>query len=334
MERTVSRVLRFSGGVGVHSGKVCALELRPAAARQGIRFARLESADSESESEPLPLSWRDVRASPLCTELVAGAERFQTVEHVMAALVGCGVTNCVVAMEAEEAPIFDGSSAEVAGALAGALQDQSPSQGQEHGRLPVVRVTRRVQHQDADGDRFYELTPLDWEAPGELELEMKPESLDPGRGSPSSRGPRLDVEVHVDSYGGRLSGPATAQYSHEYLAAPSSAFLREVAPARTFAFEEDVARLQEMGLGLGGSLANTVVFRGDGSDDVLNPEGLRFAGDEWARHKLLDVLGDVALCLSSHGALHAHLRATRPGHAATNALLHKLFADPANYTVC
>ncbi|MBW1992415.1 MAG: UDP-3-O-acyl-N-acetylglucosamine deacetylase [Deltaproteobacteria bacterium] len=71
----------------------------------------------------------------------------------------------------------------------------------------------------------------------------------------------------------------------------TSAFCREIAPARTFGFLKEVEQLRSQGLALGGSLDNALVL---GEEQVLNPEGLRFP-DEFVRHKILDVMGDLAL---------------------------------------
>ena len=101
-------------------------------------------------------------------------------------------------------------------------------------------------------------------------------------------------------------------------------FRRELANARTFALRGDVEALQASGLARGGSLDNAVVVDGD---RVLNPAGLRMQG-EFVRHKLLDMVGDLAL---GGALLHAKLRANRPGHALNNHLLRALFADDANW---
>jgi UDP-3-O-[3-hydroxymyristoyl] N-acetylglucosamine deacetylase len=99
-------------------------------------------------------------------------------------------------------------------------------------------------------------------------------------------------------------------------------FRHELANARTFALAEEVERLQAAGLGLGGSLANTVVVDGE---RVLNPGGLR-RPDEFVRHKLLDVVGDLAL---AGAPLRARFTGHRSGHALNNRLLRALFADAA-----
>ncbi len=94
-----------------------------------------------------------------------------------------------------------------------------------------------------------------------------------------------------------------------------------VAPARTFGFAHEVEAMRQAGLARGGSLANAIVVEGD---RVLNPEGLR-SHDEFARHKLLDAVGDLALAGAPILGLY---RGVRPGHRINNLALRGLFADP------
>jgi UDP-3-O-[3-hydroxymyristoyl] N-acetylglucosamine deacetylase len=95
-----------------------------------------------------------------------------------------------------------------------------------------------------------------------------------------------------------------------------------VADSRTFGLAADVARLHEAGLALGGSLDNAVVVDGM---TILNPGGLRHT-DEFIRHKMLDVVGDLAL---AGAPLRARFTGSRSGHALNNQLLRALFADAA-----
>ncbi|MDY6909392.1 MAG: UDP-3-O-acyl-N-acetylglucosamine deacetylase [Thermodesulfobacteriota bacterium] len=98
-------------------------------------------------------------------------------------------------------------------------------------------------------------------------------------------------------------------------------FARELAGARTFGFLRDVQYLQSKGLALGGSLENAVVFDEHG---VLNGEGLRF-GDECVRHKVLDFIGDLALCpFPVFGGFEVH----KAGHTLHNRLLREMFQRP------
>lgn len=103
-------------------------------------------------------------------------------------------------------------------------------------------------------------------------------------------------------------------------------FEREVARARTFCFLRDIERMQAAGLAKGGSLENAIVVD---EFSILNPEGLRYP-DEFARHKVLDAIGDLALFgLPVLGALTA----VKSGHAMNQALVKKVLADPASHRV-
>ncbi|GAB4370471.1 MAG: UDP-3-O-acyl-N-acetylglucosamine deacetylase [Deltaproteobacteria bacterium] len=95
------------------------------------------------------------------------------------------------------------------------------------------------------------------------------------------------------------------------------AFLREIAPSRTFVLRHQIEALRSAGLARGGSLDNAIVVEGD---TVHNTEGLRFP-DEFARHKLLDFLGDIALL---GRPLRGAFVAVRPGHTVNNALAEYL----------
>lgn len=97
-------------------------------------------------------------------------------------------------------------------------------------------------------------------------------------------------------------------------------YQREIAPARTFGFLDELPQMRDMGLIRGGSLENAVVFTRDG---VMNDEGMRFP-DECCRHKLLDLIGDLALV--GH-PLRARVFAERAGHAMHTALVLKLVRD-------
>ena len=99
------------------------------------------------------------------------------------------------------------------------------------------------------------------------------------------------------------------------------AFEREVARARTFCFVRDIERMQAMGLARGGSLENAIVVD---EFSILNPEGLRFP-DEFARHKVLDAIGDLSLAgMPFIGRFVAY----KSGHGLNQALVKKVLADP------
>lgn len=100
----------------------------------------------------------------------------------------------------------------------------------------------------------------------------------------------------------------------------------EIAPARTFGFIDEVEMLRQSGLVRGGSLENAVVLTREG---LLNPEGLRFP-DEFCRHKLLDIIGDIALL--GH-PLIGHIVAERAGHAMHIALVTHLLREKSAWAL-
>lgn len=125
--------------------------------------------------------------------------------------------------------------------------------------------------------------------------------------------PTLDLEIAID-----FPDAAIGRQSRALRLTPQT-FREHVASARTFAMARDIERLRERGLARGGSLDNAIVV--DGAK-VLNPGGLRMK-DEFAAHKLLDAVGDLALAGT---AIHGRFIANRPGHALNNKLLRSLFA--------
>ncbi len=125
----------------------------------------------------------------------------------------------------------------------------------------------------------------------------------------------FDAELSIDFAG----APAIGRQALS-LRVTRESFARELAAARTFTLAEEVRALRAAGLALGGGLHNAVVVDGAA---VLNPEGLRSA-DEFVRHKLLDVVGDLAL---AGAPLAARFRGHRTGHALNNQLLRALMAD-------
>jgi UDP-3-O-[3-hydroxymyristoyl] N-acetylglucosamine deacetylase / 3-hydroxyacyl-[acyl-carrier-protein] dehydratase len=139
--------------------------------------------------------------------------------------------------------------------------------------------------------------------------------------------------MHVESKGGSLlillpdekfrisctqAGPANRFTQFLSTEVTPAIFEKEIAPARTFVYYEDVQPLMDKNLIKGGSLENAIVVRGE---SVLSKEPLRFP-DEFVRHKVLDIIGDLAL-LGWH--VHGHVVAVKPGHS-TNAELVRAIA--------
>jgi UDP-3-O-[3-hydroxymyristoyl] N-acetylglucosamine deacetylase len=131
---------------------------------------------------------------------------------------------------------------------------------------------------------------------------------------PYADGFRIDLEIEFDH-------PLIGRQGVALDLKPDT-FRRELARARTFGFMRDVAKLWNAGYALGASFENTLVVT---ESRLLNPDGLRFA-DEFARHKALDAIGDLAL---AGAPLLGAYRSVRGGHRLNHAVLTALMADPS-----
>lgn len=153
------------------------------------------------------------------------------------------------------------------------------------------------------------------------------------------RGIRVLRQVQVEHGGARAALFPAAERQFDFEIVFSSAaigtqklswtfspegFRRDIGPARTFGFMQELDALLKAGLGRGASLENTLAIDGD---RVVNADLMRFP-DEFVRHKILDAIGDLAL---AGAPLLARFEGVRSGHALNNTLLRALFADPANY---
>lgn len=246
-------------GIGLHSGKLVEMTLRPAPVDTGIVFVR---TDLEGHPQVHAVA-SNITATTRATTLTENGASVTTIEHLMAALAILKIDNCYVEMSAAEPPVGDGS--------AQAFIDEIQKAGiqEQDGERQIYHVDRAFSHYD--GDRSIVVLPYEG-------FRITFTSINP---HPLLGTQVLDVEDKGDC------------------------FLKEVAAARTVAFEEEIAQLRKMGLGLGGNLDNVVVF---GKDKVLSK--LRFP-DELIRHKILDVIGDMYLL----GPIHAHIICMKSGHA-------------------
>ncbi len=114
MQTTLKSAIVLTG-TGLHSGAPARLVMRPAAANTGIWFRRTDVTDRDAR---IPARWDAVHQSPLCT-LIENADgvSVSTIEHVMAALAGCGVHNALLDIDGPEVPILDGSAVEFVRAI-------------------------------------------------------------------------------------------------------------------------------------------------------------------------------------------------------------------------
>jgi UDP-3-O-[3-hydroxymyristoyl] N-acetylglucosamine deacetylase len=277
-------------GVGVHSGQKVELTLRPAAPDHGIVFRRIDLPAPVD----IPVDAYAVSDTRMASTISRGGDpggpKVQTIEHLMSACAGLGLDNLVVDITGEEVPILDGSAASFVYLL--------QSAGIEVQATPkrFLRVKKVVEIREGEG------------------ASLKWARLEPHHGY------RLTFEIDF----GHPALDATGQRVSFDMG--SGRYKADIARARTFGFTRDVEMMRSRGLGLGGSMDNVIVV-----DDyrVLNADGLRY-GDEFAKHKILDAIGDLHI---AGKPILAHYQAYRSGHALNNRLLRALLADATAFEV-
>ena len=261
-------------GIGLHSGQEVAVVLHP------WPDAGVWVSWSGDAQPPVRLQPSQVRDSQLCTTLELGERRLATVEHLLAALAGCGLTHVHLEVDGGEVPLLDGSAQGWVEAIA------------EAGIAPAATAAA--------------CRPV-LEGPVALH-----------------RGNSVITATPADQFTlvGVIDFPQPAIGRQQWtVALTPERFVAEIAPARTFGFREQVEQLRAAGLIQGGGLDNALVCDGD---RWVNPP-LRFP-DEPVRHKLLDLIGDLALVgfpraqvlvyRGSHG-LHTDLAAALADRSAT-----------------
>jgi UDP-3-O-[3-hydroxymyristoyl] N-acetylglucosamine deacetylase/3-hydroxyacyl-[acyl-carrier-protein] dehydratase len=304
-QRTLRQPISFSG-IGLHTGQQTTMTVHPAADNHGYKFQRVDLPGK-------PLVDADVEnvcSTQRGTTLEQNGAQVHTTEHILAALYGCEVDNALVQLTGPEIPIMDGSAIE------------------------FVEALQSVGYTTQDADRkYFKLTSNVWYEDKEKEVEMMavPEPQDEFR-----------VTVMVDYRSPILGTQHASMYK-------ISEFKDEIARSRTFVFLLEVKQLASAGLIKGGNLNNAVVLiernyldeelheiaqllgkedlktRGD-VPGVLNISPLRFQ-NEPARHKLLDIMGDLAL---TGRFIQAHILAARPGHAGNTSfakILKKMMTE-------
>lgn len=288
-QRTLKEVVKVTG-IGLHTGEKVNLEIHPAADNHGYKFQRVDL-----DGQPIIKADCDlVVATDRGTTLEANGARVYTTEHVLAALYGCQVDNALIKIDGPEIPIMDGSS------------------------WPFVEAIEAVGYVDQETDRdYFELTEnIPWEDVDKgIEFLAVPDT-------------NYRITVMVD-YKSPVLGTQHASMYH------IGEFKEEISKCRTFVFLRELEFLAKNNLIKGGDLDNAIVLveREDVSKEELNrlakllgKENLEINIDgigvlnstklqyenEPARHKLLDIVGDLALV---GRPIKAHILGARPGHS-------------------
>lgn len=296
-QRTIKDPVSYSG-VGLHTGNASTITFHPAPENYGYRFVRTDVPDCPE----IPALVDYVTDIARGTTLAVDGTQVHTVEHVLAALVGLQIDNCRMELTANEPPVGDGSA------------------------LPFVEALRTTEIVEQKAPRDY------------LVLDEQVRYLNDANGTDILALPNDDfrITVMIDYANPALGSQHTGLFDLE------KEFVGEFASARTFCFLNEVETLYNQGLIKGGNFDNSVVIVDrEMSDDelqgllaklgiegsavlggtgILNDKKLRYR-NEPARHKLLDMLGDLALI---GVPMKAQILAARPGHASNIEFARKV----------
>jgi UDP-3-O-[3-hydroxymyristoyl] N-acetylglucosamine deacetylase len=262
-----------ASGTGLHYNFPVNVKVKPAPAYTGYVFRRADLNDFE-----VPASPEHVTHVSYATTLMKSGVMIATVEHLLSALMGCGVDNAIIEMDSVEAPILDGSSGPWSDLIerVGVVELQAPR--------AYLRAIKRVEVREKN--RVMSIEPAD-----EFRITCLINFNHPMIGEQLR-----EISIHPHNYS------------------------KEIAPARTFGFVDEIDALRQSGLARGGSLENAIALTRDG---MLNADPLRFE-DEFVRHKILDIIGDLAL---AGMPVLGHVRASRSGHGLHTMLLSTLLRD-------
>lgn len=294
-QKTIKKEVSLSG-VGLHTGKNVTLTFKPAIANSGLAFKRIDL-----EGNPvIEADATYVTNTQRGTCLEKNGVTIQTSEHVLAALVGLDVDNVIIELNASEPPIMDGSSKFFVKALEDAGVTELDAFREEYVVTDVISYT-------------------DEETGSEI-LVM-----------PSKE---YQITAMVD-FGTKVLGTQNATLNK------ISDFKKDISNARTFSFLHEIEMLLEHGLIKGGDLNNAIVYVDKAlSQETMEKLKIAFKKDsiaikpngildnltlhhpnEAARHKLLDVLGDLAL-IGTH--IKGKVIANKPGHFVNTQFAKKM----------
>jgi len=265
-------------GVALHSGVRVRMSMLPAASASGIMFHREDLGDQQ-----IPARYDMVSETRLGTVIAnATGATVGVIEHLMAAISGCGIDDVEIVLDGPEPPILDGDAMSYLSLIE---QAGFTTKSQER---EVIQLLRRVEA-------------------GEDEASA---SLSPA--------PNREFDFEI-AFASRAIGRQKYFWTFS-----EAGFRRDIAPARTFGFVQELEALNKAGMGRGASLSNTLAIDGD---NVINSNLLRFE-DEFVRHKILDAIGDLAL---AGAPIVGRFEGRRSGHALNNRLLRTLFASSENF---
>ena len=225
---------------------------------------------------------KNVTATVRSTTIENNGVKVFTIEHLMSALHVHKIDNCIVELNAEEPPVLMGNSVDFFRLIKSAGIKEQAAERQE----VVINKIYRVDDSNAECNKFIIALPYDG-------FRVSFTSINPH--------PLVGIQ-------------------YEDFVIDSETYEKEIAPARTIAYEKEIDALRSMGLGLGGTLENVIVYNDERwLNDLIYT-------DELVRHKILDVIGDLRLT----GIFKGHIIAAASGHALNTKLAKMIAADFTN----
>ncbi len=293
-QNTIGKPIAFSG-IGLHTGITSSVRILPAKAKHGIVFHILNG----EEHFEIRADVKYAQYGNRCTCLKRENYSIQTIEHLLSALKGMNIDNVIIEVDGPEIPILDGSAAQLVD-----LIEEAGIQEQEEERI-CVEVEELIHFVDQDTGSEYFAYPAD----------------------------RSTIEASID-FSDKKIDFQSARF-HENLS-----YKQEIAQARTFVLLQEIKPLLEAGMIKGGSLKNALIIaeediKKDNVSDIISKYELdnvnvdlndlvlneqRFP-NEPARHKLLDLIGDLSLLGKS---IKGKIIAKRPGHKSNIAFANYL----------
>ncbi|MBL7071072.1 MAG: UDP-3-O-[3-hydroxymyristoyl] N-acetylglucosamine deacetylase [Candidatus Omnitrophica bacterium] len=278
-QRTIKNPVTLKGK-GIHSGDDVTLTIKNAPADTGIIFFRSDLKQKPAIAANVS-NLADYSGDLRCTSLEKNGTSINTIEHLMAALSNLNIDNAAIEIDNQELPAMDG------GALDYTLNIKKAG----------------ILEQDKEKKEFY-LREAVWCREGDALLTAVPSES-------------LNIS-YLLKYDGLSYMTQCADFSFASIEEREELFTKEIAPARTFCLEKELAHILERGLGKGGDYKNSLVLNAQDGNPVGNE--FKFI-NEPARHKVVDLLGDLALLGAD---IKAHIIGIRSGHSLNKELLKKL----------
>lgn len=284
--RTIQRTISVSG-LTLFSGAAVRMIIEPAESGAGVVFVREDLGGVRVPARwDLATGGAGQRHTVLTVE---GSSRIETVEHVLSALAGTGVSDAVIRLSGPETPMFDASAAPIAGLLIEAGIAQT-------GERAVMRVNNQVRIED---DRVAQ------SGGGEAgTIEIRPMTDEEF----ANFGPALVCEYELDYGPGAVITKQRARWVLSHQRPDADGYLDQIAPARTFCTLAEAEQMRARGMFPHVQAGQTL---------VIGPEGAVGAAErlpqEPARHKVLDMIGDLALV--GGPAVVGVVKGVRSGHA-------------------